>query len=232
MSLQERMQKVIRQDVQSMHAYAIQPSAGFTKLDAMENPFTLPPELQRELGDRLGRVAINRYPAQSSADVVARLSAFVGLPAGCKLTLGNGSDELLQLLKRNALETPETMTTQAIRSDGSQLSLHWIAAGNKIHAIESGVVDRQDDRLELASDLRDQLILNWSRPRRYVDIDATNVRLKLSSLIIVCSPHFAGRRIPIRHAIILSRRLYLVVRYPSFPASACVILIHKDCAGS
>ncbi len=28
MTLQERMQRVIRQDVQSMHAYAIQPSAG------------------------------------------------------------------------------------------------------------------------------------------------------------------------------------------------------------
>jgi histidinol-phosphate aminotransferase len=70
--LKDRLHNTIRQDVQSMHAYAIQPSAGFIKLDAMENPFTLPPELQRELGERLGRVAINRYPVQSSADVVAR----------------------------------------------------------------------------------------------------------------------------------------------------------------
>ena len=46
-----------------MHGYAIQPSAGLVKLDAMENPFRLPPALQRELGERLGRVAINRYPA-------------------------------------------------------------------------------------------------------------------------------------------------------------------------
>ena len=38
MSLAERLQRVIRQDVQSMHGYAIQPSAGFVKLDAMENP--------------------------------------------------------------------------------------------------------------------------------------------------------------------------------------------------
>jgi histidinol-phosphate aminotransferase len=28
-----------------MHAYAIQDSRGLTKLDAMENPFRLPPEL-------------------------------------------------------------------------------------------------------------------------------------------------------------------------------------------
>ena len=39
-----------------MHAYAIQPSAGLVKLDAMENPFRLPEALQRELGERLGRV--------------------------------------------------------------------------------------------------------------------------------------------------------------------------------
>ena len=96
--LNDRLQHTIRQDVKSMHAYAIQPSAGFIKLDAMENPFVLPPELQRELGKRLGRVAINRYPGQCTADVVARLSAFVWLPAGCKLILGNGSDELIDIL--------------------------------------------------------------------------------------------------------------------------------------
>jgi histidinol-phosphate aminotransferase len=94
----ERLQHTIRQDVKSMHAYAIQPSAGFIKLDAMENPFRLTPELQRELGERLARVAINRYPVQCIADVVARLSTFVDLPAGCKLILGNGSDELIDIL--------------------------------------------------------------------------------------------------------------------------------------
>jgi len=98
MDLQQRMERVIRQDVQSMHAYAIQPSAGLIKLDAMENPFRLPPELQRALGERLGRVAINRYPSTCVADVIAALSAHVELPGGCKLMLGNGSDELISLL--------------------------------------------------------------------------------------------------------------------------------------
>lgn len=96
--LADRIAHTIRQDVKSMHAYAIQPSAGLLKLDAMENPFRLPPELQRELGERLGRVAINRYPVQGPADVVAALSRFVELPAGCKLILGNGSDELIDIL--------------------------------------------------------------------------------------------------------------------------------------
>ncbi|MBL8318248.1 MAG: histidinol-phosphate transaminase [Burkholderiaceae bacterium] len=96
--LKDRIARVIRQDVQSMHGYAIQPSAGLVKLDAMENPFRLPPALQRELGERLAAVAINRYPAQCVADVVAALSRHVQLPAGCKMILGNGSDELIDLL--------------------------------------------------------------------------------------------------------------------------------------
>ena len=63
-----------------MHAYAIQPSTGLIKLDAMENPFRLPEALQRELGERLGRVAINRYPVRCVADVIKALSAYVKLP--------------------------------------------------------------------------------------------------------------------------------------------------------
>ncbi|MEY2783768.1 MAG: Histidinol-phosphate aminotransferase 2, partial [Pseudomonadota bacterium] len=40
----------IRQDVQSMHAYAIQDSVGMVKLDAMENPHRLSADLQKALG--------------------------------------------------------------------------------------------------------------------------------------------------------------------------------------
>ncbi len=96
--IDKRYAQVIRQDVQSMHAYAIQDSRGLVKLDAMENPFRLPEALQKELGERLGRVAINRYPTTCVGDVIAALSRYVALPAGCKLMLGNGSDELISLL--------------------------------------------------------------------------------------------------------------------------------------
>ena len=70
-TLDDRIRQTIRQDVKSMQAYAIQDSRGLIKLDAMENPFRLSEALQRELAERLGRVAINRYPVQSTAGVVA-----------------------------------------------------------------------------------------------------------------------------------------------------------------
>jgi histidinol-phosphate aminotransferase len=90
--------RFIRQDVQSMHAYAIQHSDGMVKLDAMENPFSLSPELQAELGQRLGALAINRYPGSRIDDLRNALSRYVDLPQGYGLMLGNGSDELISLL--------------------------------------------------------------------------------------------------------------------------------------
>jgi histidinol-phosphate aminotransferase len=97
-NLAQRINVVIRQDVQSMHGYAVQASTGLVKLDAMENPFTLPEALQHALGERLGRLAINRYPTRCVQQVIEALSAHVGLPSGCAMMLGNGSDELISLL--------------------------------------------------------------------------------------------------------------------------------------
>ena len=97
-TLADRLQATIRQDVQSMHAYAVQPSAGLIKLDAMENPFTLPPELRAALGERLAAVDINRYPGARVDVLRGALAAYAELPAGCALMLGNGSDELIDLL--------------------------------------------------------------------------------------------------------------------------------------
>jgi histidinol-phosphate aminotransferase len=81
-----------------MHAYAIQDCTGMVKLDAMENPYQLPPTLQAELGQRLGALAVNRYPGARIDDLRAALARHVALPSGCALMLGNGSDELISLL--------------------------------------------------------------------------------------------------------------------------------------
>ena len=88
----------IRQDVQSMHAYAVQDSTGMLKLDAMENPHRLSPELQADLGRRLGAVAINRYPGARVDELKAALQRYAAPPTGWSLMLGNGSDELISLL--------------------------------------------------------------------------------------------------------------------------------------
>lgn len=92
------LKKLIRQDVQSMHAYAIQDSAGMIKLDAMENPHRLPPALQAHLGQRLGALALNRYPDGRVNDLRKALADYAQMPEGFDIMLGNGSDELISLL--------------------------------------------------------------------------------------------------------------------------------------
>jgi histidinol-phosphate aminotransferase len=88
----------IRADVRAMHAYAVQDPHGMVKLDAMENPHRLSPELQAALGARLGVVALNRYPGARVQDLRHALAKYAQMPAGYDIILGNGSDELISLL--------------------------------------------------------------------------------------------------------------------------------------
>ena len=88
----------IRQDIQSMHAYAVQDSAGLVKLDAMENPHRLPAALQAHLGQRLGALAFNRYPDGRVNDLRQALADYAKMPEGFDIMLGNGSSELISLM--------------------------------------------------------------------------------------------------------------------------------------
>ena len=97
----------IRQDVQSMHAYAIQDATGMVKLDAMENPFGLSAHLQTELGQRLGAVALNRYPGERVNTLRHALAHYAQMPEGFDIMLGNGSDELITLVSM-ACDVPGT----------------------------------------------------------------------------------------------------------------------------
>jgi histidinol-phosphate aminotransferase len=89
---------VIRDDVRAMRAYAVPDAAGLIKLDAMENPFSLPAELARALGEHLSKVALNRYPPADPTHFKGRLAECAGLTPGKALILGNGSDELIHLM--------------------------------------------------------------------------------------------------------------------------------------
>jgi histidinol-phosphate aminotransferase len=92
------VEKIIRPDVLAMTSYPVPDATGLVKLDAMENPHRLPAALAAQLGTRLADVALNRYPAPRPAALVAKLKRVVGVPAGCDVLLGNGSDELINMI--------------------------------------------------------------------------------------------------------------------------------------
>jgi histidinol-phosphate aminotransferase len=92
------IENIIRPEVRALSAYHVPDASGLVKLDAMENPYTLPDQLRGELGRRLADVALNRYPVPSYAELKQKICAKLGVPAGFDVVLGNGSDELISLI--------------------------------------------------------------------------------------------------------------------------------------
>ena len=98
MSIDTLIANTIRADVRAAHGYVVPDASGYIKLDAMENPYQLPPELRAELGERLASAVLNRYPVASYDSVKQRICAKLGVPAGYNVLLGNGSDELISIM--------------------------------------------------------------------------------------------------------------------------------------
>ena len=89
---------LIRPEIVALSSYHVPSAEGMLKLDAMENPYSLPANLQTELGELLAQVALNRYPVPSYTGLKSQLCHQFGVPAGFDVVLGNGSDELISML--------------------------------------------------------------------------------------------------------------------------------------
>jgi len=100
---------LLRKEVLELHAYHVPDSFGYIKLDAMENPYTLPQTLREEIAAIVGNAAINRYPDPNPAVLKEKICGTLGLPQGMEVLLGNGSDELIQLLALALNKTGATL---------------------------------------------------------------------------------------------------------------------------
>jgi len=96
--MQDLVAKLVRPEIRALKAYHVPEAEGLIKLDAMENPYPWPAEIQDEWLELLQGIAINRYPHPQAPAVQSALRAAMGIPAGMGLVLGNGSDELIQML--------------------------------------------------------------------------------------------------------------------------------------
>jgi histidinol-phosphate aminotransferase len=99
--------ELVRPEILALKGYHVPPADGMVKLDAMENPYSLPEALRRELAAVLSRVELNRYPDPSGKALRALIARKMGVPPGMEIMLGNGSDELLQIMV-TALARPGT----------------------------------------------------------------------------------------------------------------------------
>ncbi|HWH38236.1 MAG TPA: histidinol-phosphate transaminase [Usitatibacter sp.] len=150
---------LVRDEVRALKAYHVPPAEGLVKLDAMENPYTLPPELAAELGERLGRVAVNRYPDPAAPRLHARIREAMGIPEELGVMLGNGSDELLQLISL-ALAKPGAV---ALGVDPSfvMYRMSAIAAGMRYEAVPLRADFSLDEAALLAAIGQHRPALTW-----------------------------------------------------------------------
>ena len=89
----------LRPELQSLSAYKVASSDGFVKLDAMENPYQWSDQLNQQWCDYLSHAAINRYPDPDPELLKNSLQHQFGpTHKNIQFLLGNGSDELIQLL--------------------------------------------------------------------------------------------------------------------------------------
>lgn len=90
---------LVRDEIRAMSAYAVAAvPENSVKLDAMELPCRFPDDMMRELAQELAQAQINRYPAPDACGVPKLLRDTFAIPDAAQIALGNGSDELIQLL--------------------------------------------------------------------------------------------------------------------------------------
>lgn len=92
-------QNIIRSDIRAMTAYAVADvPEGSIKLDAMEMPYRYPENLQTELSNLLAQAPQNLYPNPATSGLPEALRQAFSIPDTAQIVLGNGSDELIQLM--------------------------------------------------------------------------------------------------------------------------------------
>jgi histidinol-phosphate aminotransferase len=90
--------KLVREDISGLSAYHVPDPSGCIKLDAMENPYQLSAELKQVWLARLQGADLNRYPDPSAKQLKQQLRKAMKVPADAELLLGNGSDEIIQMI--------------------------------------------------------------------------------------------------------------------------------------
>jgi len=88
----------IRPEIQQLSAYHVPEPGDAIKLDAMENPYQWDAALIEKWLQTLQTAALNRYPDPTAHEVKQQLRAVMQIPDTMDVILGNGSDELIQML--------------------------------------------------------------------------------------------------------------------------------------
>ena len=97
-TITQMVENLVRPEIRALSAYPVGDASGMVKLDAMENPHQWSEELKQAWAEKLQYANINRYPHPQAPKVKAGLRKAMNVPEQFDCLLGNGSDEIIQLL--------------------------------------------------------------------------------------------------------------------------------------
>jgi histidinol-phosphate aminotransferase len=92
------LNNIFRPEIRDMAAYKVADATGLIKLDAMENPYQWPTTITDLWLEQMRYCQLNRYPDPDAKKLVATLRQLNQIPDQFDILLGNGSDEIIQIL--------------------------------------------------------------------------------------------------------------------------------------
>jgi len=130
---------LIRKEVLKQEGYRADITSCHVKLDANENPFTIPPFLKENLFEEMKKVSLNRYPEPGAILIRKRFAKHYGVDEDM-IMIGNGSDELIHILCTALMDSSSVVMVPV-----PTFVMYRIIALNAGHVIEEVPLDASFD---------------------------------------------------------------------------------------
>jgi histidinol-phosphate aminotransferase len=98
MDSSDKIKRLVRPEIQALTSYHVPDPGNLIKLDAMENPWSWPDSLRAKWCEALESISLNRYPDPGARGLQAAMRDAMDVPETAAVILGNGSDELIQMI--------------------------------------------------------------------------------------------------------------------------------------
>jgi histidinol-phosphate aminotransferase len=144
---QDLIRQWVRPEIRALSAYHVPDPGDLIKLDAMENPYTWPADLIEQWSRVISSAPLNRYPDPSAHRLKQALRRSMSVPPEMEIILGNGSDELIQMIAMALSDTQGDAARTVMAPEPSFVMYKMIATFTNMEYV--GIPLAPDFSLEL-----------------------------------------------------------------------------------
>jgi len=140
------VKELIRKEIHTLTEYTLKQYQSRIKLNQNENPYELPQQIKDEVLQRVGALSWSRYPPFVPQQQIEKLASFTGWRED-GILIGNGSNDLLQLLFTSSLErgtaaviSQPTFTLYKILAQGMAADIREVPMTKAMHFDTEGII--------------------------------------------------------------------------------------------